>query len=272
MAATQTVKKRHADAGGGVLQQKRRKKVDDKQADLQPHELKDFQKPGDALKILTKPVKGKAEPAEPDPLAEAMEIWAEEAELGDYIQRHGEGGGEKGTRPKMVKKKEAMKAEEAVEQVQVEPEEEIGDNGEESREEEDQEDDQEVEADEMDHGWNRHDDTAPWRRDGKGKWGGGGGWQHGGWQHRGWGWQQRNKPHWAQHGWRQNKGQGKGHRDEWGGEYVEGGYRDVAGNFYPYGSGRTRKRTPGKGWQARQKEQEQGGKSKGKDKTGGDGG
>ena len=39
-----------------------------------------------------------------------------------------------------------------------------------------------------------------------------------------------------------------------------------------YGSGRTRKRTLGKGWQARQKEQEQGGKSKGKDKTGGDGG
>ena len=39
-----------------------------------------------------------------------------------------------------------------------------------------------------------------------------------------------------------------------------------------YGSGRTRKRTPGKGWQARQKEQEQGGgKAKGKDKSGDDG-
>ena len=70
MAAAQNVKKRHADAGGGVLQQKRRKKVDDKQADLQPHELKDFQKPGDALKILVKPLKEKAVPAAPDPLVE----------------------------------------------------------------------------------------------------------------------------------------------------------------------------------------------------------
>ena len=38
-----------------------------------------------------------------------------------------------------------------------------------------------------------------------------------------------------------------------------------------YGSGRTRKRTPGKGWQARQHEKEQGGKAKGKDKSGDDG-
>ena len=68
MAATQNVKKRHADAAGGVLQQKR--KVDDNQADLQPHELKDFQKPGDALKILVKPLKEKAVPAAPDPLVE----------------------------------------------------------------------------------------------------------------------------------------------------------------------------------------------------------
>ncbi|CAK9000440.1 unnamed protein product, partial [Durusdinium trenchii] len=68
--------------------------------------------------------------------------------------------------------------------------------------------------------------------------------------------------------WRQKKGMGQGKRDEWGGEYAEGGYRDVAGNFFPYGSGRSRKRTPGKGWQAwqeaKQAEERKSGKAKGK--------
>lgn len=55
---------------------------------------------------------------------------------------------------------------------------------------------------------------------------------HGGWGHH-CGWASQRKPRWAQNNWRQKKGMGQGKRDEWGGEYAEGGYRDVAGNFFP---------------------------------------
>lgn len=39
-------------------------------ADLQPNELKDFQVPGSALKMLEKPQPSKKKEPEPDPLAE----------------------------------------------------------------------------------------------------------------------------------------------------------------------------------------------------------
>ncbi|CAK9029560.1 unnamed protein product, partial [Durusdinium trenchii] len=77
-------------------------------------------------------------------------------------------------------------------------------------------------------------------------------------------WQPRRKPHWAS--WKPRdfsgsaKGTGKGKFDKWGGEYCVGGYKDLAGNFYECGQGRTRKRTPGKGSQERQAA----GKAKGK--------
>ena len=134
-----------------------------------------------------------------------------------------------------------------MERVDEEPMEVADDEAHESKEEEEPaEDDDEVEADDHeghdghdDHGWRQEDDTAPWRQDGNGarRARHDGGWRHHGYGHHGghggWGCQ-RPKPHWAQHHWRQSKGHGKGHRDEWGGEYVQGGYRDVAGNFYPY--------------------------------------
>ena len=238
VSAKQNVKKRHADAaGGGILQKRKTEAI----ADLQKDDLQDFQQPGEALKILEK--KAKPPPAaadSPDALAEAMEEWASVAELGEDIQK---GSGVKvGAKPKGRGKKKEEVVEEAskAESMAVEePEEEKmeldeEDGVQESQEEEEQDDDQVVEVmddgHDNDQGWQKHDDTAPWRQEGKGQ----RHHDHGGWHHHdGWGWKRR-KPHWAQHGWRHSKGRGKGRRDEWGGEYVPGGYRDVAGNFFPY--------------------------------------
>ena len=147
MSAKQNVKKRHADAAGGGILQKRKTEV---MADLQHDDLQDFKQPGEALKILEK--KAKPPPDSPDALAEAMEDWAAVAELGEHIQK---GGGAKvGAKPKGRGRKkeeeevveEALKAESmAVEEPEEENMELDEEDGiQESREEEEQDDDQEV--------------------------------------------------------------------------------------------------------------------------------
>ncbi|CAK9080966.1 unnamed protein product [Durusdinium trenchii] len=93
-------------------------------------------------------------------------------------------------------------------------------------------------------GWGRGKGKGKWHQQGHGRGAIGEG--------RGW-----SRPHWAQQKWKSQagcrKGQGKGKYDDYGGEYCVGGYRDVSGTFFPYGQGRSRKRTPGKQSQAAQK-------------------
>ena len=209
---------------------------------------KGFDEVGAALKMLERPLLKRDPADEHKELVEAMQVWQEEAELGEEIQkRHAakpkaqgrwnrkdraEDEAElmraaKAARVEVVEKEEeeeCVKDEEGeyVEKEKDGLEEELGEPGGEGQEEERQEQDEEVNPDEMEgEGQEGHEQPETEENDDDGHQKKAGWWGHGqGWWKRPWhkgkgkhhgGWQPRqHKPHWASWKSKQKDFSGKG--------------------------------------------------------------